>query len=168
MKIKNKDRRLRAICEIIRTQRIRCQSELMTALGKMGLSVTQATLSRDLKTLRMTKIATETGDYIYIIPNSNEVRDSILNADRGPSNPNNAIGFVSLSFSGNIAVLKTRNGYASGLAYDIDMSRRPEILGTIAGADTIIIVLKEGVSHADAENALRRFIPADSEPTLTI
>ncbi len=67
MKIKNKDRRLRAICEIIRTQRIRCQSELMTALGKMGISVTQATLSRDLKTLRMTKIATETGDYIYII-----------------------------------------------------------------------------------------------------
>ena len=63
--------------------------------------------------------------------------------------------------SGNIAVVKTRNGYASGLTYDIDMSHTPEMLGTIAGADTIFLVMSEDVSREKAREVLSRFIPID-------
>ena len=56
-------------------------------------------------------------------------------------------GLQSINFSGNIGVIRTRPGYASSIAYNIDNSNVPEILGTIAGDDTIFIVLKEGVDH---------------------
>ena len=58
-------------------------------------------------------------------------------------------------------MVKTRNGYATGLAYDIDMSHTPEILGTIAGADTIFLVMSEDVSREKAREVLSRFIPID-------
>ena len=157
--MKNKKIRLQMILEIIRNRHIRCQDDLVKALAEKGLNVTQATLSRDLKYLKVTKIANDNGDYVYIVPNSNEVKDSMLTVNQGPANPNSSVGFVSLTFSGNIAVIKTRNGYAGGLAYDIDMSRPPEILGTIAGADTIIAILREGTSREEAEKVLHRFIP---------
>ena len=67
-----------------------------------------------------------------------------------------------LSKWGNIAVIKTRNGYAPGLAYDIDMSRPPEVLGTIAGADTVIAILAEGVTHEQATVAFEQFMPKNS------
>ena len=153
--MKNKKDRLQHILEIIRTHKVRCQEDLVRELSHRGFAVTQATLSRDLKSLRVTKIATETGGYLYIVPNSNEVKDSLLTANGGPANPNNSVGFDSLSFSGNIA------GYAGGLAYDIDMSRTPEIIGTIAGADTVFLVLREGLSHEDARRVLQRFIPLE-------
>lgn len=161
--MKNKTIRLQKILGIIRSRRIRSQEDLAKALAESGCIVTQATLSRDLRALHVTKVAADEGGYVYIVPNSNEVKDSILTANQGPSNPNKAVGFVSLAFSGNIAVIKTRNGYAGGLAYDIDISRPQEILGTIAGADTIIAVIKEGVSRKEAVAVLRRFIPIDEE-----
>ncbi len=160
--MKNKKYRLKVILEIIKNSHVRCQDDLVKALAERGFNVTQATLSRDLKMLRVTKVATETGDYIYIVPNSNDLQDKILNINQGPTNPNNSVGFVSLSFSGNIAVIKTRNGYAGGLAYDIDTSRTPEIIGTIAGADTVFAVLREGIDHNAALKVLQRFIPANS------
>lgn len=160
--MKNKKSRLQLILEIIKTQSVGCQDELVKILAEKGYHVTQATLSRDLKKLRVTKVATDKGDYVYIVPNSNDVKDTLLVVNQGPTNPNNSVGFVSLTFSGNMAVIKTRNGYASGLAYDIDMSRPPEILGTIAGADTVFAVLKESVTHDEAMQVLQRFIPVNS------
>ena len=64
-----------------------------------------------------------------------------------------------------MAIIKTRNGYASGLAYDIDMSKSPEILGTVAGADTVIAVLREDVSRTEAKKLFAKFLPltADDE-----
>ncbi len=160
--MKNKKSRLQFILEIIKTRSVGCQEELVKLLAEKGFNVTQATLSRDLKKLRVTKVATDKGDYIYIVPNSNDVTDTMLVVNQGPTNPNNSVGFVSLTFSGHIAVIKTRNGYAGGLAYDIDMSRPPEILGTIAGADTIFAVLREDVTHDEAMQVLQRFIPVNS------
>ena len=75
--------------------------------------------------------------------------------------PNQQVGFVSIKFSGNIAVIKTRNGYATGLAYDLDMSKSPLIVGTIAGADTVFIILNEGVSRDEAINFFSRFVPIE-------
>jgi transcriptional regulator of arginine metabolism len=68
-------------------------------------------------------------------------------------------GFLSINFSGNIGVIKTRPGYASSIAYNIDNSNSTNIIGTIAGDDTILIVIKEGVNTQDVINELGNVIP---------
>ena len=68
-------------------------------------------------------------------------------------------GFVSINFSGNIGIIKTRPGYASSIAWNIDNSDIPEILGTIAGDDTIFIVIKEGTRHQEVINTLSDVVP---------
>ena len=68
-------------------------------------------------------------------------------------------GFKSIEFSANIAVIKTRPGYASSLAYDIDNASLHEIIGTIAGDDTIMMVVSEGCSRTDVKQALAHIIP---------
>ena len=68
-------------------------------------------------------------------------------------------GFVSIEFSDNIAVIKTRPGYASSLAYDIDNNHFHEIIGTIAGDDTIMLVVREGCTRTSVKQALAHIIP---------
>jgi transcriptional regulator of arginine metabolism len=67
-------------------------------------------------------------------------------------------GFVSLNFSGNMAVIKTRPGYASSLAYDVDNHTLPGVLGTIAGDDTLLIVLAEGANRQEIKRLLEPII----------
>lgn len=68
-------------------------------------------------------------------------------------------GFISIEFSHNIAVIKTRPGYASSLAYDIDMHNFHEIIGTIAGDDTIMLVIRENCTRTEVKHALANIIP---------
>ena len=143
---------------IINDECIGNQHELMTRLSEEGVEVTQATLSRDLKVLHATKVATDKGRYMFIIPNSNDLHDTMLKqrqVNMGSAHPGRVL---SLAFSRNIVVIKTRNGYATGLAYDIDMSCRPEILGTIPGADTVMAVLREDVTRTQAEDLFRHLL----------
>ena len=143
MRIKDtrkKNERQQLILDIIKNRQVSSQEELVNALAEHGIRVTQATLSRDIKKLHITKVSTADNRYVYIVPNSNDITDTLLSANRGPATP---------------------NGYASGLAYDIDMSHTPEILGTIAGADTIFLVMSEDVSREKAREVLSRFIPID-------
>ncbi|MDE6576680.1 MAG: hypothetical protein K2K58_00710, partial [Muribaculaceae bacterium] len=88
--------------------------------------------------------------YMYVLPESDSLKDRLLNYGQPLAKANYQSGFVSIQFSGCLAVIKTRNGYASGLAYDIDMSNSPEILGTISGTDTILAVLRENVTRQRA------------------
>ena len=143
--MKTKDRRLEAIKMIISGKEVGSQEEVLNELRKEGFTLTQATLSRDLKQLKVAKAASMNGKYVYVLPNETMYRRSHkpLSAGEMLSNP----GFLSINFSGNLGVIKTRPGYASSIAYNIDNSNVPEILGTIAGDDTIIIVLREGVDH---------------------
>ena len=143
--MKTKDRRLEAIKMIISGKEVGSQEEVLNELRKEGFTLTQATLSRDLKQLKVAKAASMNGKYVYVLPNETMYRRSHkpLSAGEMLSNP----GFLSINFSGNLGVIKTRPGYASYIAYNIDNSNVPEILGTIAGDDTIIIVLREGVDH---------------------
>ncbi len=157
--MKNKKVRLQLIVELIKNNCIGSQEELARLLAARGYVVTQATLSRDLKQLRTTKVATDMGNYMYIIPDSNDLQDTMLSQGMSAAPAGQHAGFVSIQFSGHFAVIKTRNGYASGLAYDIDMSKTPEILGTIAGADTVFAVLREDVTHEDAMELFSRFLP---------
>ncbi len=148
---------------MIRNKRIGSQEELAAHLKKAGYEVTQATLSRDLKMLKTTKIPTDRGGYMYMLPDSDSLKDKLLARGRLPVHANYQSGFISIAFSRNIAVIKTRNGYAAGLAYDIDMSRSPEILGTIPGSDTIIAILREDVTHEQARVVFSRMLPIDEK-----
>ncbi len=161
--MKNKRTRLQLIVELIKKNCIGSQDELARLLAARGHVVTQATLSRDLKILKTTKVATDMGNYMYIIPDGNNLQDNILMQSQSTAPVSHSIGFVSLNFSGNCAIIKTRNGYASGLAYDIDMSHTPEILGTISGADTIFAMLREDVTRQQARQIFARFIPIEIE-----
>ena len=159
--MKTKQIRLQNIIEVISLYTVGSQSELAELLSKRGIVVTQATLSRDLKTLCVTKVPTDRGGYMYIMPNSNEVQDAMLSHHQTKPQSRHNVGFVSINFSGNIAVIKTRNGYATALAYDIDMSNPEEILGTIAGADTVFAIMRENASRDAVLAALKNFISAN-------
>lgn len=155
MKVKND--RLEALRLIISSQQLGSQDELLNALQKEGFKLTQATLSRDLKQLKVAKAASMSGNYVYVLPNETMYKrvstpNSIREMMKVP-------GFVSINFSGNLGIIKTRPGYASSIAWNIDNSDIPDILGTIAGDDTIFIVIKEGVRHHEVIESLSDVVP---------
>ena len=155
MKVKNS--RLEALRLIISSQQFGSQEELLSALQGEGYKLTQATLSRDLKQLKVAKAATMSGNYIYVLPN-----DTMYKRISTPSHIREMMkvpGFVSINFSGNMGVIKTRPGYASSIAYNIDNSHIEEIIGTIAGDDTIFIVIKQGVTKDEVIEALSEVVP---------
>ena len=155
MKVKNS--RLETLRLIISTRQIGSQDELLNVLKKEGFTLTQATLSRDLKQLKVAKASTLSGEYIYVLPNETMYRR--VSKTRIDNDNMATSGLISLHFSGNIGVIKTRPGYASAIAWNIDSSDIPEIIGTIAGDDTIFIVIKEGVRHQEVISALNDVIP---------
>ena len=150
MKVKND--RLEALRMIISSQELGSQDELLEALKREGFQLTQATLSRDLKQLKVAKASTLNGTYVYVLPN-----DTMYKRVTTAGNIREMMqssGFVSLNFSGNMGVIKTRPGYASSIAWNIDNSDMPQLLGTIAGDDTIFVVIKEGYTHEEVMKAL--------------
>jgi transcriptional regulator of arginine metabolism len=155
MKVKNS--RLEALRMIISSQEMCSQEELLTALQREGFQLTQATLSRDLKQLKVAKASTMSGNYVYVLPN--ETMYKRVSTPGRVREMMEVPGFVSINFSGNMGVIKTRPGYASAIAWNIDGSDIPQIIGTIAGDDTIFIVIKEGVSHHEVINALSEIVP---------
>ena len=140
--MKSKNSRLDSIKMIISSKEIGSQEELLQELAKEGFQLTQATLSRDLKQL---KVANTMYKRMTEPPSASEML-------RQP-------GFVSIEFSDNIAVIKTRPGYASSLAYDIDNNHFHEIIGTIAGDDTIMLIVREGCTRTSVKQALAHVIP---------
>jgi len=155
MSVKNS--RLDMIRIIISSQEICNQEELLQALAKEGFKLTQATLSRDLKQLKVAKACNYSGKSVYVLPNNAMYRR--VKETRPPREMMVYSGFVSMRFSGNLGVIKTRPGYAGSIAYDIDNSDIPQIIGTIAGDDTILIILEEGSSRDDVITALSEIIP---------
>lgn len=154
--MKKKANRLDAIKMIISSQEVSSQEELLQALGKEGFELTQATLSRDLKQMKVAKAANINGKYVYVLPNDIMYKRSNTQSASEMLMYN---GFISLHFSANIAVIRTRPGYASSMAYDIDNRAFHGILGTIAGDDTIMLVLDEQISHKEVRNFLSLIIP---------
>lgn len=155
--MKSKNNRLDTIKMIISSKEIGSQEELLQELVKEGYRLTQATLSRDLKQLKVAKAASMNGNYVYVLPNNTMYKR--MTEHHSASEMMMYNGFVSIDFSANLAVVKTRPGYASRLAYDIDMHNYYEILGTIAGDDTILLVIREGCTHTEVRNALCDIIP---------
>lgn len=144
-----KKERLDAICRIIQTITVSNQEELLKQLEVSGFLVTQATLSRDIKQLKLSKVHDGNGNYVYRVPDYLVPIQSVK--EQESLHPN-------IEFSGNLAVVKTRPGYAMGIASDIDAHTPHEILGTIAGDDTILIIPREGISRELIIKTLSHFI----------
>ncbi len=155
--MKAKNDRLETLRMIISSREMGNQEELLAALREEGFVVTQATLSRDLKQLKVAKAATMRGNYVYVLPNVTMYKR--VSTPAQIKEMMQVPGFLSIHFSGNMGVIKTRPGYASSIAYNIDASNIPYILGTIAGDDTIFIVVKEGIHQKDVVGALSSVMP---------
>jgi len=138
------------ILEIIMNQDIETQEDLTQALKKNGMNVTQATVSRDIKELRLIKQMSRTGRYKYA---SLASQDAML-TDRLVRLFKESI--VSLDHAGNIVVLRTIPAAAQAAASAIDAANFDEVVGTIAGDDTIFVVVREADQAEDVQERFRK------------
>ncbi|MEW2431117.1 arginine repressor [Micromonospora sp. NPDC047644] len=136
------------IVELIRDRSIRSQTELADLLAADGVGVTQATLSRDLEELGAVKVRGGDGPAVYLIPEDGQ--RPLRDAEAAPARLVRLLRELlnGVDSSGNIAVLRTPPGAAQYLASALDRAGLPEIVGTIAGDDTILVVAREAVGGA--------------------
>ena len=147
--MRNRNDRLMEIRRLIGSRNISSQEELMKLLGKKGYALTQATLSRDLKYLRVAKMPDTGKGYVYILP------DKENTVEEGSAPVNGIGGLISMDYAQGMAVLKTLPGHAGSIAYVLDQLNAYEIAGTIAGDDTILLIPRDGVTRSDLVNLLK-------------
>jgi len=150
--MKGRDERLKAVKRAIAHHGVSSQEELLTLLAQDGFELTQATLSRDLKVLRVGKVIGPEGSYIYALPEEEDRSrdDWVRDFQRG---------YLSMEASGNLVVLKTLIGHAQSTALALDNLELPEVLGTVAGDDTILIILRQGAGFAALQKSLVQRMP---------
>ncbi len=153
----SRDERIELIRKIILEEAIHSQDELQIRLKEEGCDVTQATLSRDLKFMKMIKVSDSENGYIYRLSGGGAVKASAANESIGGNYL--ASNIIGIDFSGNLGVLKTLPGNASSAAILIDKANAKEILGTIAGDDTVLLIMREGITSDDVIEVLKSIIP---------
>lgn len=131
-----KRQRHEVVVELINKYDIETQEELAAYLREEGFEVTQATVSRDIRELNLSKISAGNGKQKYIIVQKDDTKlgDKYIRVLRD--------GFVSMNMAQNILVIKTVQGMAMAVAAAIDAMKFPEIVGCIAGDDTIMAAVK--------------------------
>lgn len=153
--MENKTLRLQAIKRIISSEKIASQEQLMQRLQAEGFDLTQATVSRDLKQLQAGKKPDPDKGSVFFITEpelasmSKETIDGRLLLS----------GIRSVIFANNFGVVKTLPGYASSIAVHIDKHNRFEIIGTIAGDDTILLIPGQNIGHSQMKKALKMIFP---------
>ena len=153
--MKGRNSRLKSIKKLIKTTKIESQETLLGLLQKEGYEVTQATLSRDMKLLKIGKISDGNNGYIYALPSEDERQDSELTVAQDFLR-----GYISIECSGNIAVIKTYSGHADVVASALDTLALDEVIGTIAGGDNCVFAcLREGYSGDQFIASLKKRIP---------
>ena len=143
------------IVELIRDHPVRSQTELADLLAVEGLAVTQATLSRDLEELGAVKVrGTDRSGPVYLIPEDGQA--PMRSAEQAPARLQRLLRelLTGADASGNLVVLRTPPGAAQFLASAFDRSGLPEVVGTIAGDDTILVVAREADESSPAGRAL--------------
>lgn len=125
------------IKEIVEHSIVETQEELAESLRKKGIEVTQATVSRDIKELRLIKVPTGDGRSRYAFPMEQSVMFSQSRMERMFRD-----AVIAIDHSQNIIVLKTLPGTAQAVASTVDYAKWPEIIGTVAGDDNILVVVK--------------------------
>jgi len=139
-----KSSRQAKIRQIIEENDIETQEELATQLEKNGFTVTQATISRDIKEMMLVKVPNARGGYRYAYPSA---QGHVVSRDRMRRALRDNV--TEVKSGGNLAVLHTLPGTAQAVAFVIDNMKWPEVMGTVAGDDTIFVAL------TDPENAAR-------------
>ena len=138
-----KAQRQAKIVEIISNANVETQEQLLQALTDQGFNSTQATISRDIKELRIVKELTSLGTYLYCVPEKDAppaISDRLNNIFREC--------VISVDYAENLVVIHTLPGMANAAASALDAMRSGAVLGTLAGDDTVVIVMREG--HAAA------------------
>ncbi len=123
--------------EIVENMVIETQEELAEALRRQGIDVTQATVSRDIKELMLIKVPIGDGRYRYAFPQEQTVVITPARMERTFQD-----SVIGINFSQNIIVLKTMPGTAQAVAFTIDYVKWSEVIGTVAGDDTIMVIVK--------------------------
>jgi transcriptional regulator of arginine metabolism len=129
-----KSERQSTILEIVKRNRLGSQEALREVLSQRGFEVTQATLSRDIRDLRLVKVTGADGQPYYMLPEEWETTP--------PLEGLLPTLFLAAEGSGNLLVIRTMTGGAQAVALGIDWEEWPEVLGTIAGVDTILLILR--------------------------
>ncbi len=149
--MKGRDERLKAVAKIIVEHAVASQDELQGLLTSQGFEVTQATLSRDLKLLRVGKVSSPKG-YVYALPEETSPnRDELVRDFQR--------GYLSMEHNDNLVVLKTLPGHAQATAWALDNLAVLPVLGTVAGDDTILIILRKGFSFDSLQKTLADLMP---------
>lgn len=148
----SKSDRLEALREVIVDNYVRNQDEVLSLLESKGYIVTQATLSRDFKELGVVKVHDASKGYVYRLGGS-ESRTIVPAATHITKD-----GICSIEFSNSFAVVKTHPGFAGAVASIIDNNISREIVGTIAGDDTVLLIIREGYSRTQVLDAVSKFI----------
>ena len=148
MKVKRQSK----ILELIRNNDIETQEELQAYLVKDGYAVTQATVSRDIREMKLTKIATNNGKQKYVALNDNtdDLSEKYVRVLKD--------GYVSMDMAQNILVIKTVSGMAGAVCASIDAMNIHEIVGSIAGDDTIMCAIRTTEDTIQIMKKLRRII----------
>ena len=146
---------LKTIRDIIRTKRVDSQELLLGLLGESGFSVTQATLSRDLKYLKVGKISDGEAGYYYAIPSEEEKEESERHYAQDFMR-----GYVSLDWNQAMVVVRTFSGQSDSVSLAIDNMGLDVVMGTLAGRDNVVfVVLRKGFTGGDFIAALKKKVP---------
>ena len=141
-----------AILDIIEKQEIETQEELASALNARGIRVTQATVSRDIKELRLLKVMTPSGKYKYATGDQadNNLTDRFIRML--------AESLLSVSSANNLIVVKTLSGSANVAAEALDSMHWPEVLGTLAGDNTVLLIIRSNEETITVTSRIREMM----------
>ena len=141
-----------AILDIIEKQEIETQEELASALNARGIRVTQATVSRDIKELRLLKVLTPSGKYKYATGDQadNNLTDRFIRML--------AESLLSVSSANNLIVVKTLSGSANVAAEALDSMHWPEVRGTLAGDNTVLLIIRSNEETITVTSRIREMM----------
>ena len=141
-----------AILDIIEKQEIETQEELASALNARGIRVTQATVSRDIKELRLLKVLTPSGKYKYATGDQadNNLTDRFIRML--------AESLLSVSSANNLIVVKTLSGSPNVAAEALDSMHWPEVLGTLAGDNTVLLIIRSNEETLTVTSRIREMM----------
>ena len=147
-----KTKRQSKILELIRNNNIETQEELQAYLVKDGFAVTQATVSRDIREMKLTKISTNDGKQKYASLNDNaeDLSEKYVRVLKD--------GYISMDMAQNILVIKTVSGMAGAVCASIDAMNIHEIVGSIAGDDTIMCAIRTTEDTVAIMKKLRKIV----------
>jgi len=143
-----KTERQKAILHLVQTKDIYTQEELTLELAEAGFSAAQATVSRDIRELRLTKEPTDSGQKYAALAKDDEPVHRLARIFRD--------GLVSTDHAGNMLILRTLSGMAMAVALALDNMNLPEIVGSIAGDDVVMSVVR---TEAGATALAKKFAP---------